>query len=400
MVSQDDREPGRITLFDHTDTSVPASVVRERYRHMRKHCPVAHSERYGGFDYLNRYVDVRDALHDTARFSSIDGVFIPESGLPKIPALEHDLPTHTSMRALMDRPLHPRAVRAFETTIREIAGQLITCFAARGVADLAPEFCDLLPAIVIGRLVGLDHDAAVEVRHIAMTLFTSIGTESFGTNWQHFTAFIDRQLRLRRDVPRDDYLTSVAEGTIDGVRVDAELVTQIMTAFLLGGHHSTATGIAGSLQYILSQPGLATQVVKDDSVLARAIEESLRLTTPLQLFARTVRCDTSIGGVQFTEGDRLMLNLASANRDEHQFTDPDTFDINRLRKPHLAFGGGLHYCSGQHLARAEIRIGVRTLLQRLPDIHLDGTVVELGLTGGTLMPITSLPVAFTPDDTL
>jgi cytochrome P450 len=171
-----------------------------------------------------------------------------------------------------------------------------------------------------------------------------------------------------------------------------------MTAFLLGGHHSTATGIAGSLQYILSQPGLATQVAKDDSVLARAIEESLRLTTPLQLFARTVRCDTSIGGVQFTEGDRLMLNLASANRDEHQFTDPDTFDINRSRKPHLAFGGGLHYCSGQHLARAEIRIGVRTLLQRLPDIHLDGTVVELGLTGGTLMPITSLPVAFTPDD--
>jgi cytochrome P450 len=135
---------------------------------------------------------VRDALHDTARFSSIDGVFILRSGLPKIPALEDDLPTHTSMRALMDRPLNPRAVGAFEPTIREIAGQLITCFAARGVADLAPEFCDLLPAIVIGPLVGLDHGAAVEVRHIAMTLFNSIGTESFGTNWQHFTAFIDR----------------------------------------------------------------------------------------------------------------------------------------------------------------------------------------------------------------
>jgi cytochrome P450 len=169
-----------------------------------------------------------------------------------------------------------------------------------------------------------------------------------------------------------------------------------MTAFLLGGHHSTATGIAGSLRHILAVPGLAPQIAVDDSTLARAIEESLRLTTPLQLFARTVRCDTSIGGVQFTEGDRLMLNLAAANRDEQQFTDPERFDINQRRKPHLAFGGGLHYCLGQHLARAEIRIAVRTLMERLPDLQLVGAAVEAGLTGGTLMPITSLPVAFTP----
>jgi cytochrome P450 len=164
------------------------------------------------------------------------------------------------MRALMDRPLNPRAVRAFEPTIRQIADQLIESFAARGVADLAPELCDLLPAIVIGRLVGLDHDESVQVRHIVMTLFTSIGTETFGTNWKTFATFIERQLQVRRDLPRDDYLTCLAQGNVDGVAVDAELVTQIMTAFLLGGHHSTATGIAGSLRHILAVPGLAPQI--------------------------------------------------------------------------------------------------------------------------------------------
>jgi cytochrome P450 len=392
--SQDD---SRMTAFDHTDTSVPAAAVRQRYQDMLQHCPVAHSERYGGFDYVNRYDDVRAALQDNARFSSAEGIFIPQNEFPKIPALEDDPPAHTTMRELMDGPLNPRAVRAFAPAIQQIADQLIDRFSARGAVDLGPEFCDLLPAIVICRVMGLGDGEAAEVRQLGMTLFNSIGTETFEAAWQNFSAFMDRQLQIRTRAPRDDYLTRLAQGNIDGVAIDGDLVTRIMTAFLVGGHHSTSTGIAGALRYILEQPALAAEVAESDTTLTRAIEESLRLTTPLQLFARTVCSDTTIGGVQFTRGDRLLLNVGAANRDGDQFTDPDSFDINRPRKPHLAFGGGIHYCVGQHLARAEIRIGVRTLLHRLPDLHLAGAVVEAGLTGGTLMAIASLPVGFTPE---
>jgi cytochrome P450 len=130
--------------------------------------------------------------------------------------------------------------------------------------------------------------------------------------------------------------------------------------------------------------------------MARATEESLRLTTPLQLFARTVRGEACLSGVQFSEGDRLMVNLAAANRDEKQFPDPERFVLDRPRNAHVAFGGGLHYCIGQHLARAEMRIAVRSLLRRLPDIRLAGDIGEAGLTGGKLMAITSVPVEFTP----
>ena len=398
MTSSEHRKAKPITEFDHTDMSVPASVVRDRYEQMLQECPVAHSDRYGGFDYISRYDDVRTVLHDPAAFTTTDGVFIPDSGLPKIPALEDDPPEHTAMRALMNGPLNPRAVRAFEPTIAQIADVLIDNFADRGTADLAPEFCALLPAIVIGRMIGLNHDEAVEVQRLAISMFNSIGTDTFEMNWSHFSAFIDRQLQMRQDAPRDDHLTALARGDINGTPVDAKLVTEIITAYLLGGHHSTATGIAGALRYILADPALTAVVAEADRAMARAIEESLRLTTPLQLFARTVRGEACLSGVQFGDGDRLMVNLAAANRDEKQFPDPERFVLDRPRNAHVAFGGGLHNCIGQHLARAELRIAVRSLLRRLPDIRLAGDVGEAGLTGGKLMAITSVPVEFTPSE--
>jgi cytochrome P450 len=179
--------------------------------------------------------------------------------------------------------------------------------------------------------------------------------------------------------------------------VDAELVTGIMTAYLLGGHHSTATGIAGLLRHVLSEPGLRDRVEAEHKLLPRVIEESLRLTTPLQLFARTIHGAAAVGDKTFGEGDRIIMSLAAANRDGRQFDDPERFDPDRSRNPHVTFGGGLHSCQGQHIARAEMRTAVRTLLSRLPDIHLEGEVTESGLIGGMLMSVTSVPVVFTPE---
>src|SRR5215475_6504919 len=141
----------RGTTFDHMDTSMPSAVVRERYRQMLHECPVAHSDRYGGLDYILRYDDVRVVLQDAETYTTVDGVQIPDTGLPKIPALEYDPPMHGVMRALMDGLLNPRAVRAFEPTMVRLADLLIDGFASWGAANLVTEYCDLLPALVIGR---------------------------------------------------------------------------------------------------------------------------------------------------------------------------------------------------------------------------------------------------------
>jgi cytochrome P450 len=208
---------------------------------------------------------------------------------------------------------------------------------------------------------------------------------------------MEGRLQERKEAPRDDYLTALTRGQIYGQPVDADLVTGIMSAFMLGGHHSTATAIAALLGHVLPKRALCEQILTDDDMLGRVIEESLRLTTPLSLFARTVRADAEVGGVNFDHGDRIMINLAAANRDPRVFARPETFDTSRAKISHVAFGRGLHTCTGQHLARAEMRITVRVLLDRLPDIRIAGEVKETGLTGGMMIQVSSLPVAFTPE---
>ncbi|MDF2822632.1 MAG: cytochrome [Mycobacterium sp.] len=388
----------RLTEFDHNDSSVSAADMRQAYTDMREQCPVAHSERFGGFDYVSRYADVREILSKSDTFTSGEGVFIPDTGVPRVPPLEFDPPAHTTLRKMMDGPINPRTVRDFEPTIIEIANGLVDEFAARGTADLAVDLAEPLPAIVIGRMVGLDKDESVEVRRIAIELFESIGTPEFEAKMQGFAAFNEAQLEVRRRQPRNDYLTDIATGELNGVPVDAERVTGIMTAYLLGGHHSTATGIGGLLRYVLTVPGLRDRLVDNDdkALLHRVIEESLRLTTPLQFFARTVHGDSTVGDVQFSENQRIVMNLAAANRDPRQFDEPECFNPDRSRNAHVAFGGGLHSCQGQHIARAEMRAVLQVLLTRLPDVHLVGDVGETGVTAG-LMAVTSLPVAFTPE---
>ncbi|KMO66974.1 cytochrome P450 [Mycolicibacterium chlorophenolicum] len=246
-------------------------------------------------------------------------------------------------------------------------------------------------------MVGLDFDESVEVRHIAITMFDSIGTTDFPANMDAFVAFYTDKLRARRVAPRDDYLTMLAHGEVDGVAVDEPTVNGIMVAFLLAGHHSTATGIAGLLGHVLVEAGLRDRVAADSKLLSRVIEESLRLVTPLQFFARTVHGTAMLGGVALEEGTRVMMNLAAANRDGRQFDEPDRFNPQRSPNPHVAFGGGLHVCVGHNLARAEMRVAVRELLRRLPDVRLVGEVTVAGMQSGQLMPVTSVPVEFTAE---
>jgi cytochrome P450 len=383
--------------FDHHDSMKYATEVRATYTEMRERCPVSHSDLHSGFDFLSRYADVRRVLDDPESYSSADGVFIPPSGMPPIPALEFDEPRHSEWRALLGGPLIPRAVRAFEPTIREIVEQLIDQFAAAGTADLVSQLAEPLPAIVIGRMVGLDGTQALEARNFGAALFASIGTDDFPQRMAEFAAYTKARLADRRAEPRNDYLTQLASGVANGITLDDTAAASLMVAYFVGGHHSTGSAIAGLIRHVLTVPGLREGIAADAKLLPRAIEESLRLTTPLQLFARTTRCPVRVGDEDLPEGRRVMLNLAAANRDPREFEDPETFDIGRSRIRHVTFGAGLHVCQGQHLARAELRIALTRLLERLPDLQIDGDIVESGLIGGKLMTHRALPVTFTPE---
>jgi len=286
--------PGvRAEGFDHLDPTVGAADVRAAYNEMRERCPVVHIDRYGGFDLVTRYAEVRAALDDAATFSSADGIGIPPTGAPPVPALEFDEPEHGMWRALLDGPLSRRAVRELEPGIAAVADRLIDAFAAAGHADLISALAEPLPAIVIGRMVGLDDDQALEARDLAAALFAGVGSGAFAKEMEKFATYTSERLAERRANPRDDFLTKMASGSIDGMAIDDEGAVGLMVAYLVGGHHSTGSGIAGIVRHVLSVPGLRDEVVEDPRDLMRAVEESLRLTTPLQLFARSTRCPST-----------------------------------------------------------------------------------------------------------
>jgi len=388
-----------IPALDHLDGALSTSDVRRAHAEMREACPVVHSDRHGGFDFLTRYDDVRGALTDTASFSSAGGVHIPaDSSRPPVPALEFDEPEHSEWRKILDGPLTPRAVRTFEPVITEVADLLIDGFATVGKADLADQLTEPLPAIVIGRMIGLDQAEAVRARGLAAELFAATGSGEFPARFAEFSAHTQLWLADRRENPRDDMLTELAGGVVRGKEIDAAGVTGLLLAYIVGGHHSTGSALGGLIRHVLTVPGLRDELLADRRGLPRVIEESLRLTTPLQLFARTVRCPVQVGKHELRQGGRVLLDLAAANRDPREFSDPETFDRSRTRNRHVTFGAGAHVCQGQHLARAELRIALGRLLDRIPDLRLDAEPVESGLVGGSLMTHYALPVAFTPEN--
>lgn len=383
--------------FDPYDPTIPEDRRRHEYDAYRAKCPVKWQCSHGGYYLISGFEAVRGAALDTDRFQSSDGVFlIDREGLPRVPALEYDEPEHSMWRKLMNDLLSMRSVREAQPMVTDVVERQIDRFAGRGQADLVADYAHPVPAIVIGRLVGLDYEDSLQSQTLAESTFAAIGQPDFAEKMEAFAKFTLSQLHERRSHPRNDFLSALASGSYDGLEVDDGIALQTFVGLLGGGFHSTASGISGLIHHVLTVPGLRERVAYNEEDLRSAIEESLRLTTPLQLFARTVTADTELVGVKLAGRSRALLNYAAANRDPEAFSQPNTFDVDRRPNRHLAFGIGRHLCVGQHLARVELRIAMSRLLARLPDIELVGRPQLSGLVTGQLMNTISLKAGFSP----
>jgi cytochrome P450 len=384
------------TDYDHLEQSLTRDQVWAAYTEMRERCPVAHNPRYGGHLHVLRYDEVRDTANRAPDFSSADGAFIPPSGLPRLAPIDYDGAEHAFWRAAMQIPLTPAAVRDLKPDLAEVVDQHIDAFADAGSAELFSALAEPIPARVVGRVAGLSGPDCRTLREVAIAAFQSIGTDSFEENRAAFDGFIRDQIAQRRRVPRGDYLSQLATERLGGREIDDDEVIGVLMTLLLGGHHSTAAAMAGLLHHVLTVPGLRDVVAAGGPKLSALVEESLRLTTPLHIFARTATKDTTIGDTPVAAGTRLFVNYASANHDPRRFEDPETLRLDRKPNPHVAFGFGPHLCLGRHLARAELKEVVSRLFTRLPDIRLSGDIAYSTLQGGKLVEIEHLPVTFTP----
>lgn len=356
------------------------------YEELRAKCPVAHSDAHGGYYMLVRHADVRKAALDWKTFSSAKGVNLPhDSTRPPLPAIEYDPPEHSAWRKLYTDALLPAALRTLEPQIEQIADGLIDQFAASDSCDLVQQFCEPLPVLGISAAIGLTGKKPHEIRELALLLTkTATDPEAQQQAVGRLAQFIMQEIHARRETPRDDYLTTIALAEINGRRLDDNMTALAMIGFLVAGHETTSSALAGLLFHVLRSPELRRRVMEDDNALSAAIEEAVRVTAPFHGFSRTTTKPVQIGDTHIAENQVVRLCWAAANRDPAVFPNADEFDIDRPTNPHLGFGAGRHVCAGAPFARLEMRVAIRQLLKRLPDISLTQSQLDWNFLGGMI----------------
>jgi cytochrome P450 len=390
------RDSSALPRFDVNDADVHDHLY-ETMREVRMAGRVAYSERHGGYYMLTGYDDVRRAAMDHELFTTSHGVTIPamKKSMPAIP-LEVDPPEHTQYRRLLLTQFRPDQARALEPVMRATIGEAIDRIIEKGYADFYADIAEPVPPIIVAHVLGMETADWRKLRAwVSAGIHASIhGLESAE---QESIDQIERYLRAllehKRSDPGDDLISVLLAQTIEGEPLPDSRILGIASLVGIAGHETTVNAIANMLRYLGLHPDHRAALLDDPALIPHAVEEILRYDAPQIQLARTVTTDCVFAGHAFSAGDRVGLLWGSANHDERQFPDPESFRLDRQRNHHLTFGAGAHKCLGEHLARLEITVVVSEVLRRIPDYELvDPGNVEW--TPGMNREMKSLPVTF------
>ncbi|WP_245541762.1 cytochrome P450 [Sporichthya polymorpha] len=330
-------------------------------------------------------------------YCSAKGVNVPAVGNPTpfLP-IELDPPLHTKYRKALQPWFSAKEMAKLEPLIRELVTEIIDGFIDKGSADLSAELAGPVPPVVIAAILGLPREDWAEFRRQAETLVhaAEIEDEELAAQMSiDLMCYLALAVEDRKTAPRDDMLTKMLTIEIDGERIDDDSVLGLAFFMLMAGHETSVGGISMLLLHMIEYPDLQRRLVEDPSLVDKAVEESLRLGSPIQRIARTVERDVTLNGVELSEGDKVVLAWGSANRDEVRFENADTFVVDRPNNGHLGFGDGIHRCLGASLARLEMRVVLEEVLRRIPNYRLaDGETAEVG--GILARHVTKLPVVW------
>jgi cytochrome P450 len=369
------------------------------YARWREDGGVVLAEAFGGYHAVLGYEAVRACAADTTRLVSREGATIPvlRKGAPSIP-VEMDPPEHKKYRRLLQGPLRPERVQAWAGRIAAITDQVIDEFIELGQADLR-RIAAVVPPAIIAAILGLPDEgpAMVKMTDMLHRAVVSPDPEAAGAAARVFTQYIERlvaQVELAED--RAGLLAAIAHGEVDGQPVPRDVAVGTGVTLVIAGQETTVNGIGNMLWLLGAHPEAKQRLLDDKALIPNAVEEALRLESPVQMMGRTAAEDLEIDGVRVRKGDRVGLVFGAANLDPARFPEPGRFDLDRpSAAAHLAFGHGIHRCVGEHLARAEMRIVLERVLARIPDYRL-AEPVTLGASMAFNRGPVAVPVIFTP----
>jgi cytochrome P450 len=372
-----------------TDPSFYAGDPHPVYARLRREAPVFWCAE-GQFWALSRYEDVRRVGHDTALFSSRRGTLLSDgrardAGGPHAPGARHlmrsDPPDHTMLRKIVAQSFTPRMIASLEDRARVIARDLFDQIDGTAVTDVVAALSAPLTTFVIAELMGVPRDRWAEFWTWTDSAIAQVDAgrndPALAGHISDLMTFFGELLEQRRRQPADDIVSDLVAGELHGQPL-TELDLLTYCKFLLVAGTETTRNLISSGTALLSEfPDQRGLLIDSPGLIPGAVEEMLRITSPVLAFCRTATADTEIRGQRIAAGDYVALLYASANRDEDIWPDPDRFDVARRQaRPHVAFGFGAHVCLGANLARMEARVLFEELLRAFPDFQVTGPAVR------------------------
>jgi cytochrome P450 len=368
------------------------------YRRLRKECPVAYSEAWGGFWALLKHSDVVNAASDYETFITSKQNVVPKVAFTgRRPPLHLDPPEHTPYRKALNPLLSERRVRQFEPRIREICARLLDKMVAKGGGDICSEFSARMPIEVFAVWMNLPQDKADVLAEVGRRYNIAVQSNDIEATRESSLKLYEMARELVEDrkkspmSPSEDATSALLAARVNGEPLPEDMIVGTIRQVLVVGIIAP-TVVIGSIAVHLSRDrALQDRLRAEPQLIPAAIEEFLRLYTPYRGFARTATKDVCIRGRTIPAGEPIALVYASANRDEEVFPNAEEFQLNRPNiKESLAFGRGPHMCLGAWLARLELIVALEELLTRTRGFRVTGEIVPTRMPeiGALRVPLT------------
>ena len=372
--------------FDHTDSAYNPNAPAI-WASLRGHCPVAHTERYGGAWLPLTHEFIREIAYDTEHFSS-EGIIVG-SDRPTVPRpagaappITSDPPFHAQARRLLLPAFSPKRIALLEPDIRALCRKLLDTLSSvkndTQVIEVAQRYARHVPVNVIAKMIGLPPEDE-ELFHSFLSGIledVNLPPEQMAANRDRLDAYLDVQIADHRKRPRDDLISFLIDARLEGNPLEPQHIRGSIALMLLAGIDTTWSVIGSSLWHLASHPKDLKRLVNEPTLMSVAVEEFLRAYAPVTM-ARLVVGDYDFHGRHMKKNDWVLLPFPAANRDPAAFDYADEVQIDRENNRHAAFGLGIHRCIGSNLARLELRIALEEFIQRFPSFELvDSKAVE------------------------
>lgn len=359
--------------YDHhaTDAEATPEAVYSDWERKLAQCPIGHSDAHGGMWVVTGYEETQKILRDPAVFSSFPATLPSFPQEARMIPVELDPPDHQRYRALVAEPFSPRRAQTYVEPLRDIVNGLIDEFIEDGRCDAFEAMAVPLPALLATIFLGVPIEDGRRLQGWIHSLVheTASRPEAAVEAVQGIYGYFGGLLAERAGSDGDDLISIILRSKVDGVSLTQDQLLGFSMFLLLASIDTSQKAIGSIFWHLAKHPELTAELASDPAKIPAAVEEFLRLFSPV-LGARRVTSDTTVGDVSMSEGDRILLMFGAASRDGRTFPDPAEFKLDRPNAAkHLAFGDYIHKCLGIHIARVELRVMLEEWLRRIPEFE-------------------------------